>query len=86
MRGECHVDLADRDRSDAMAKACAFIPIRFANETIAVLAILRLLPQKLVFDGSDMELFKVLSHEAGEPLFGPRAGSQASSRGTGING
>ena len=71
MRGECHVDFAARDRSGAMAKVQAFVPIRVANQTIAILAILRLLPQKLAFDGSDMELFKLLSDEAAKPLFGP---------------
>lgn len=69
MDGECHVDLADGDHAGAMARVRAFVPIRFANQTIAILAILRLLPQKLAFDGSDMELFKLLSHEAATPLF-----------------
>jgi hypothetical protein len=55
----------------AMAMAQAFIPIRVANQTIAILAILRLLPQKAAFDRSDMELFKLLSDEAAKPLFGP---------------
>jgi len=44
-----------------------------ANQTIAILAILRLLPQKLDFDGADMELFKLLSDEAANALFGPGA-------------
>ncbi len=69
MSGECHVDLTAGDRSGATAKVQAFVPIRFANQTVAILAILRLLPQKLAFDGSDMELFKLLSHEAATPLF-----------------
>ncbi len=46
MGGECHVELAARDHSGAMAKVQAFVPIRMANQTIAILAILRLLPQK----------------------------------------
>ena len=71
MSGECHVELPARRRSGAMAKIQAFIPIRFANHTVAILAILRLLPQKLGFDGADMELFKLLSNEAAKPLFGP---------------
>jgi hypothetical protein len=29
-----------------------------------------LLPQKVAFDKSDMELFKLLSDEAAKPLFG----------------
>lgn len=70
MSGECHVALADCERLGTLPKAQAFIPIRFENQTIAILAILRLLPQKITFDGSDMELFKLLSDEAAEPLFG----------------
>lgn len=70
MRGECHVVRPDRDYSGAMVKVQAYIPIRFANQTVAILAILRLLPQKVAFDKSDMELFKLLSDEAAKPLFG----------------
>ena len=83
MRGECHVDLAARDCSGAMAKVQAFVPIRCANQTIAILAILRLLPQKLAFDRSDMELFKLLSDEAAKPLFGPSAYSKLATEGPG---
>jgi len=84
MRGECHVDVAARDRSGAMANVQAFVPIRFANQTIAILAILRLLPQKLAFDRSDMELFKLLSDEAAKPLFGPSDRSKLATEGPGI--
>jgi hypothetical protein len=69
MRGECHVVLPSRDRG-AVVRVQAFVPIRFANQTVAILAILRLLPQKISFDRSDMELFKLLSEEAAKPLFG----------------
>jgi GAF domain-containing protein len=85
MRGECHVELAARDRSGAIAKAQAFVPIRVANQTIAILAILRLLPQKLAFDRSDMELFQLLSNEAAKPLFGPSAYSNPVTEGPGIS-
>jgi hypothetical protein len=71
MRGECHVEFGGRERSGATAKAQAFVPISVADQTIAILAILRLLPQKVAFDKSDMELFKLLSDEAAKPLFGP---------------
>ena len=47
MGGECQINLPGRDRFGATAKAQAFVPIRVANQTIAILAILRLLPQKL---------------------------------------
>jgi len=50
MRGECHVEFEARDRLGVMGKAQAFVPISVADQTIAILAILRLLPQKLAFD------------------------------------
>jgi hypothetical protein len=84
MRGECHVEAPDPNRSNAVAKVKAFIPLRFANQTVAILAILRLLPQKVGFDRSDMDLFKVLSDQAAEPLFGPNAHSNAAPEGSGI--
>jgi hypothetical protein len=72
-----------------MGRARAFVPIRSANQTIAILAILRLLPQKLDFDRADMELFKLLSDEAAKALFGPGAcdagaDSQAVTEGPGL--
>ena len=89
MGGECHVELLAGQCVGEMGRARAFVPIRFQNQTIAVLAILRLLPQKLDFDDSDMKLFKLLSDEAGKPLFGsgapgPGAGSQPVSERPGI--
>jgi hypothetical protein len=84
MRGECHVELATRERSGAVGRAQAFVPIRLANETIAILAILRLLPQKLAFDTSDKELFKLLSDEAAKPLFGLSAHSGLATEGPGL--
>jgi hypothetical protein len=73
MRGECHVELAAGEHAGEMGRARAFVPIRVASQTIAILAILRLLPQKLDFDRADMELFKLLSSEAAPALFGPDA-------------
>jgi len=84
MRGECHVELGTRDRFGAVDKAQAFIPIRRANQTMAILAVLRLLPQKIAFDKSDMELFKLLSDEAATPLFGRSGHSQAESDESGM--
>jgi len=84
MRGECFVERAARDRSGAMAKAQVFVPIRAANQTIAILVIFRLLPQKVAFDDSDMELCKFLSDEAAKPLFGPGAHSTAATEGPGM--
>jgi hypothetical protein len=77
MDGECHIELGSRDHSGAMAKVQAFVPIRRNGQTVAILAILRLLPHKFGFDPSDMELFQLLSHEAADPLFGSNARSKA---------
>lgn len=76
MAGECFVD-SGHDRSLSASKAQAFIPIRVSNQTIGILAILRLLPQKAAFDRSDMELFKLISEEAAKHLFGPSASFKA---------
>jgi GAF domain-containing protein len=84
MRGECHVELGVRDRFGVMAKAEVFVPIRAANQTVAILAILRLLPQKIAFDRSDMELFKLLSDEAAKPLFGASSHSTPVTDGPGM--
>jgi hypothetical protein len=67
-RGECHVE-APADASSGSTKARAFVPIRVANHTVAVLAILQLLPQKASFDTADMELLALLSSEGGRALF-----------------
>ena len=53
-----------------------FVPIRMNSRTVAVLVMLRLLPQKVAFDESDIRLVKLLSNEAGRRLFGPGAASQ----------
>jgi hypothetical protein len=55
----------------------AFVPIRFARQTVAVLAIRSLLPQKTCFDESDVRLVQLLSGEAGNALFGERNASNA---------
>jgi GAF domain-containing protein len=83
-RGEFHIDLSPPDRSGSGKKAQAFIPIRMASETIGVLAILRLLPQKVAFDSADMDLFKLLSNEAARPLFGARTPSERAPRRQGM--
>ena len=76
MNGESYID-SGHNRGVPAAKAQAFIPIRFANQTVGILAILRLLPQKIAFDRSDMELFKLISDEAAKPLFGSSASFKA---------
>jgi len=85
MRGECHVEFGVRERSGATSKAQAFVPISVADQTIAILAILRLLPQKAAFDRSDIDLFKLLSDEAATPLFGPTGHAKAGNEGPGMN-
>lgn len=84
MRGECHLELPARDRSGARSRVQAFVPLRLANQTVAILAILRLLPQKLAFDRSDMELLELLSDEAAMPLFGQSTHSKLVAEGRGI--
>jgi hypothetical protein len=73
MRGECHVEFGNCSADGTNELAQAFIPIKVDGGTVAVLAILRLLPQKTGFDKSDMELFDLLSREAGRALFGRTA-------------
>ena len=68
LRGECHVE-ARADAGNGGKRVRAFVPIRVANDTVAVLAILQLLPQKAGFDKADMELLMLLSGEAGKALF-----------------
>ena len=85
MRGEHHVEVSTGEHSGALPKGQAFIPIRRADQTVAILAILRLLPQKLAFDGHDLELFQLLSDEAAAPLFGENV-SEPSVSGPGVTG
>lgn len=68
LRGECHVE-GVVDAGNGAKNVRAFVPIRVGNETVAVLAILQLLPQKDSFDKADMELLTLLSGEAGAALF-----------------
>jgi hypothetical protein len=68
LHGECHVE-SSADAGGGTKRVRAFVPIRVANDTVAVLAILQLLPQKPGFDHADMELLTLLSGEAGKALF-----------------
>jgi hypothetical protein len=81
MQGEWQVRAADRGQSSA-EQVQAFIPMRAAQRTVGVLAILRLLPQKSTFDSSDLELFKFLSEETAKQLFGASDGSSPGARKT----
>jgi hypothetical protein len=82
-RGECHVDFAVPSTSGGIGKMQAFVPMRVAGKTVAVLALLRLLPQKSGFDKSDTELFKLLTEEAGRALFGRKTRETAKNKGVG---
>jgi hypothetical protein len=84
MRGEYHVNLSGHDHTGKKKVAQAFIPISFDGQTVAILAILRLLPQKNGFDRSDFELFQLLTHEAGAPLFGRNVSPKTSNNGPGM--
>jgi|1185.fasta_scaffold186895_2 hypothetical protein len=50
----------------------AFIPVQHNGKTIAVLAIMRLLPQKQSIDANDQRLFQMLSAEIGSALSAER--------------
>jgi hypothetical protein len=70
MRGECHFESTSDDGNGSVCRMQAFVPLRRASQTVAVLAILKLLPQKQGFDRPDMNLLALLSEEAGKALFG----------------
>ena len=71
MGGECHVELAAaRTLRRHGQGAGIYSDPRVGNQTIAILAILRLFRRSSPSTSADMELFKLLSDEAAEPLFG----------------
>jgi hypothetical protein len=55
----------------------AFVPIGLHGRIVAVLVMLKLLPQKLGFDEADIKLVKLLSTEAGRCLFERSANANA---------
>jgi hypothetical protein len=83
LQGELHIaqvacegpcDERSGDESPALR---VFVPIRRNGRTVAVLVMLKLLPQKLGFDEADVNLVKLLSDEAGKSLFSESAGANA---------
>ena len=68
MEGECVVATAGTQLS-TKPDITAFVPIRFEGETVAVLAILKLLPQKQSIEGTDVDLLNAISSEAGPALY-----------------
>jgi len=77
LRGELYVvqTVCERQGNHAKPPIRVFVPIRASGRTVAVLVMLKLLPQKLDFDESDLKLVNLLSDEAGRALFG--GGSKA---------
>jgi GAF domain-containing protein len=76
MAGEAFIDHAGAGELAAIEQSVtAFIPIRFEDRTLAILAIFRLLPQKATLDDSDIELFNILATEGGKSLFNPNSKS-----------
>jgi len=72
LAGDAYIDegFSDALMGGQGERASAFVPILFRRETVGVLALLRLLPQKAKIDEVDRGLFAVLTSEAGRPLFG----------------
>ena len=68
VRGECRVEDVN-GHSRSAKKLRALVPLRVKDQTVGVLAILQLLPQKSGFDTADMDLLQLLSDEAGKVLF-----------------
>lgn len=79
MRGEMHVmqlDHAGHEKHEHPPLR-VFAPIRANGKTVAILVMLTLLPQKVSFDESDINLVKLLSAEAGKALFDRSANANA---------
>jgi chemotaxis protein CheD len=82
IEGECYLGGAFKGEqgSDLIDAFNAFVPIRWGSQTVAVLAIRSLLPQKTGLDESDIQLLRFLSGEAGKTLFGQRLAGPTSDK------
>ena len=71
LQGELHVAQVDHEGHGHHDNPPLriFVPIRVHNRTVAVLVMLKLLPQKLGFDKADINLVKLLSEETGRAMF-----------------
>jgi hypothetical protein len=75
LQGEVHVakfagnKSGDRSNNSVSHPLRVFVPIRLNGRTVAVLVMLKLLPQKVNFDEADINLVTLLSNEAGRSLF-----------------
>jgi hypothetical protein len=79
LQGELHIaHVACDDHGNPENRPLrAFVPICLHGRTVAVLVMLKLLPQKLGFDEADLNLLKLLSGEAGRSLFERTANANA---------
>lgn len=79
LQGEFHVArVAHEGQSDQENPPLrVFVPIRRNGCTVAVLVMLKLLPQKISFDEADINLVKLLSDETGRTLFEESANASA---------
>jgi chemotaxis protein CheD len=79
MHGEIHIDHGNPEghTGNGNPPLRIFVPIRLHGRTVAVLVMLKLLPQKVSFDKSDIRLVKLLSDETGKALFGRSANATA---------
>jgi hypothetical protein len=71
LEGELHIAQVayDAEGNHETRPLRAFVPICLHGRIVAVLVMLKLLPQKLGFDEADINLVKLLSTEAGRCLF-----------------
>ena len=79
LQGEFHVAEVDHERQAGRGNAPlrVFIPIQLNGRTVAVLVMLKLLPQKVGLDAADINLLKLLSDETGRVLFDEGANANA---------
>ena len=79
LQGEFHIaQVAHEGRANHINPPLrVFIPILLSGRTVAVLVMVKLLPQKVGFDDADINLVKLLSDETGGALFEGSANASA---------
>jgi len=77
LQGEFHVAQTVGEVGCVKTPLRVFVPIRANGRTVAVLVMLKLLPQKLEFDEADVKLVHLLSDEVGRALFEENANGNA---------
>jgi hypothetical protein len=73
LQGEFHIAQVACEGRSENPPLRVFIPICLNGHTVAVLVMVKLLPQKVGFDEADINLAKLLSNETGKALFAERA-------------